>query len=62
MSRAGVSADYAERVMGHKMAGVKGVYDRFEYATEKAAALGAVDYMQKPIDFDNLVAKIECYC
>ena len=39
MSRAGVPADIAERVLGHKIAGVRGVYDRHEYAAEKRDAL-----------------------
>jgi integrase len=40
MSRAGVAADIAERVLGHKIAGVRGVYDRHEYVAEKRDALG----------------------
>jgi integrase len=39
MSRAGVSSDHAERVMGHAIAGVEGVYDRHAYKGEKADAL-----------------------
>jgi integrase len=39
MARAGVRPDIAERVMGHAVAGVEGVYDRHSYAAEKAAAL-----------------------
>ncbi len=39
MSRAGVRPDIAERVMGHAIAGVEGVYDRHSYDDEKAAAL-----------------------
>ena len=39
ISRAGVSADIAERVLGHKIAGVRGVYDRHEYVAEKRHAL-----------------------
>lgn len=39
MSRAGVSSDHAERVLGHAIAGVEGIYDRHEYAREKADAL-----------------------
>ena len=39
MSRAGVPADIAERVLGHKIAGVRGVYDRHEYVAEKWSAL-----------------------
>src|SRR5262249_9537310 len=35
MSRAGVRPDIAERVMGHAIAGVEGVYDRHSYRTEK---------------------------
>jgi integrase len=39
MSRAGVRPDVAERVLGHVIAGVEGVYDRHQYSTEKADAL-----------------------
>jgi integrase len=39
MSRAGVRPDIAERVMGHAIAGVEGVYDRHSYRDEKAEAL-----------------------
>jgi integrase len=39
MSRAGVSSDVAERVIGHAMPGVRGIYDRFEYAEAKREAL-----------------------
>ncbi len=39
MSRAGVRSDIAERVMGHVIAGVEGVYDRHSYRDEKADAL-----------------------
>jgi integrase len=39
MSRAGVRPDIAERVMGHAIGGVEGIYDRHEYAIEKRNAL-----------------------
>lgn len=39
MARAGVRPDIAERVMGHVIAGVEGVYDRHSYLDEKADAL-----------------------
>jgi integrase len=39
MSRAGVSSEHAERVMGHAIEGVEGTYDRHEYREEKADAL-----------------------
>lgn len=39
MSRAGVRPHIAERVMGHAIAGVEGVYDRHEYRDEKGDAL-----------------------
>jgi integrase len=39
MSRAGVRPDVAERVMGHAIVGVEGVYDRHSYRDEKADAL-----------------------
>ena len=39
MARAGVRPDVAERVMGHAIRGVEGVYDRHRYFDEKRAAL-----------------------
>ena len=39
MSRAGVLSEHAERVMGHAIGGVEGVYDRHSYRDEKADAL-----------------------
>jgi integrase len=39
MSRAGVPRDHAERVLGHAIVGVEGIYDRHAYFTEKADAL-----------------------
>jgi integrase len=39
MSRAGVISEHAERVLGHVIRGVEGVYDRHAYTTEKANAL-----------------------
>ena len=49
MSRAAVPRDHAERVLGHTMSGVEGVYDRHSYQTEKGEALAKLA---------NLVAKI----
>ena len=39
MSRADVRPDIAERVLGHAIKGVEGVYDRHRYDAEKADAL-----------------------
>jgi integrase len=39
LSRAGVRPDISERVMGHAIPGVEGVYDRHSYSDEKADAL-----------------------
>jgi integrase len=39
MARAGVISEHAERVLGHVIAGVEGVYNQHAYAPEKAAAL-----------------------
>lgn len=39
MARAGVPSDHAERVLGHVIPGVRGTYDRHEYADEKREAL-----------------------
>ena len=58
MSRAGVSSDVAEMVLGHKLQGVRGVYDRHSYASEKREALeklaGLVALILKP-PADNVV-------
>jgi integrase len=42
MSRAGVSADIAERCLAHAIGGVRGVYDRHAYLEEKRAAFEAL--------------------
>lgn len=39
MVRAGVRREISERVLGHKIAGVEGTYDRHSYAEEKRDAL-----------------------
>lgn len=39
MARAGVRPDISERVLGHVISGVEGVYDRHSYRDEKADAL-----------------------
>jgi integrase len=38
LSRAGISSDIAEMCLGHTLTGVRSVYDRHAYASEKAAA------------------------
>jgi len=43
MARAGVSDTVAERVLGHAIAGVQGIYNRHAYDQEKAQALVALD-------------------
>ena len=52
MARAGVRPDIAERVMGHAIQGVEGVYDRHSYRDEKAGALkqlaGLLDTILNP--------------
>ena len=39
MSRAGVLSEHAERVLGHAIDGVEGIYNRHDYDAEKADAL-----------------------
>jgi integrase len=39
MSQAGVSSEIAERVLGHTIPGVAGVYDRHDYVPAKRDAL-----------------------
>ena len=42
MSRAKVPSDHAERCLGHVMGGIRGTYDRHEYADEKRRAFEAL--------------------
>jgi hypothetical protein len=39
MQRAGVRPDISERVLAHVIPGVEGIYDRYEYLSEKQDAL-----------------------
>jgi len=58
MSRAGVLPHISERVLGHAIEGVEGVYDRHSYRDEKAHALralaGLIESIVNPAD--NVVA------
>jgi integrase len=59
MARAGVLPHISERVLGHAMEGVEGIYDRHSYVTEKAHALKALAGLVETIirgPVDNLVA------
>jgi integrase len=59
MSRAGVSFEVAERVLGHVQPGVAGIYNRHSYLTEKAQALTALAGLLETIlrgPVDNVVA------
>jgi integrase len=42
LSRAGISSDVSERVLGHAIEGVRGVYDRHKFDAEKTHALQAL--------------------
>jgi integrase len=58
LSRAGVRPEVAERVLGHAIQGVEGVYDRHSYDEERAAALSRLARLIEPIinfQNDNLV-------
>jgi integrase len=54
MSRAGVSSEVAERVLGHTIAGVEGIYNRHAYTDEKAKALknlaSLIEHILNPTD------------
>lgn len=59
MSRAGVSEDHAERVLGHRLEGVKKIYNRYEYFKEKGDALQRLANLIERITegpIDNVVA------
>ena len=59
MARVGVADNIAERVLGHAIGGVQGVYNRHEYFNEKADALQRlatlVDTIINPPDKTNVV-------
>ena len=54
LSRAGVNADHAERVLGHRIGGVRSTYDRHEFFEEKKFALEAlaaqIERIVNPVD------------
>jgi integrase len=58
MARSGIRPDISERVLGHAIGGVEGVYDRHSYAKEKADALnrlaGLIETIVNP-PTDNVV-------
>jgi integrase len=62
MARAGVRPDISERVLGHAIAGVEGVYDQHSYDTEKADALqrlaALIETILNPPPTDN-VARLD---
>jgi integrase len=49
MSRAGVRPDIAERVLGHAIPGIEGVYDRHSYSQEKTDALKKLSGLMETI-------------
>jgi integrase len=63
MSRAGVLSEHAERVLGHTIGGVEGVYDRYGYEPEKADALrklaALIEMIVHPPAGDNVLPFFE---
>jgi integrase len=59
LSRAGVRPDISERVLGHAIQGVEGVYDRHTYQDEKAEALNRLSALVTNIlrgpEADNVI-------
>jgi integrase len=59
MSKAGVPSEHAERVLGHAIVGVEGIYNRYDFAQEKADALAKlaalVGTIVNPPAGDNVV-------
>jgi integrase len=60
MSRAGVSSDHAERVLGHIVTGIRGIYDLYQYADEKRDAVtrlaGLVERIAEGPSRNNIIA------
>jgi integrase len=59
MSRAGVSDEHAEHTLGHKLQGVKKVYNRYDFFKEKNDALASlaalIERIVNPPEGDNVV-------
>jgi integrase len=57
--RCGVADNIAERVLGHKIGGVQGTYNRHDYFAEKSEALfklaTLIEQIINPPDTDNVV-------
>ena len=49
LANVGVRRDIAERVLGHAIPGVEGVYDRHHYGDEKAEALKQLAHLVETI-------------
>jgi integrase len=62
MSRSGVTSHTAERVLGHAIDGVEGIYDRHRYTEEKAQTLkmlaGLIDAILRNDDADKKVRRL----
>jgi integrase len=59
MTRAGISSEVAERVLGHAIGGVEGIYNQHQYREEKAHALRALASLIESIvnpPADNVVS------
>ena len=54
LSRCGVRPDIAELCLGHRIGGIRGVYDRHEFIDEKRAAFealaGLIERIVRPVD------------
>lgn len=59
MSRAGVLSEHAERVLGHSLGAIQSIYDRHDYAPEKADAVkrlaALIETIVNPPAGDNVV-------
>ena len=59
MSRAGINSELAERILGHAVGNLVRIYDRHDYASEKAEALRKLAALVERIvdpPIDNVVA------
>jgi len=54
LSRVGTRPDIAELCLGHRVGGIRGIYDRFEFIDEKRAAFealaGLIERIVRPVD------------
>ena len=54
LARNGIAGHVAERCLNHKLKGVEGIYDRYDYLDERKSALTQIAHILEPLINVNL--------